>query len=92
MVTFKYQDVKPIRPYLCQAWMVKLPDGTKIISLWSEDCSIEHIHHHVKIHFPEFVMQRMDVGQFHVVDYKGTDMSYSGDGRGINQDWEVVIS
>lgn len=86
----KYHQCRPIEPSICQAWCVEIGVGTQIILLVDKNFTVEGVHEMCKVHWKEFKLHRMDVGQFHV-NFQGSDHSYSADSRRIDQDWNVAL-
>lgn len=84
----KYRDAKPISHRTCTAWLVKLPDGREILHLWHPDAEIEEVHYSCTVHYKEFVLRAVQVGLAEIVE---VEQFYLPDGRGINQDWEIVV-
>ena len=84
----KYKDANPIKPKKCTAWIIKLPDGSTLLELWSPDAEFEDVHYACSIAFERFVLKVVQVGSF---ELKEITNAYFSDGRGVNQDWEIVL-
>ena len=85
----QYPNCNPIEPKLAQAWMVTLPNREKLIMLVDPKFTIVALHQMLLANFSKFTVQRIDVGQMHIV-WKDDDHAYCGDARKLDQDWEVT--
>lgn len=74
-------SAKKVESRTCQAWVVNV-DGKMILSLFASELNFKDIHHILSTRYPQFKVQRVDVGEF-VVE-KCLSM-YSGDARWVNE-------
>lgn len=89
----KYENVNIQIPYnahvvASRAWIVRLPDGRRLMYLCSSDVTIEHVHSLIKLEHPVFKLGCMDVGTFEI---KAEWRSLRGDAREVDQDWNVSV-
>jgi len=87
----KYKECIPIKTCVTSSWLITFPDRKRKIAIWHKDAKIEDIIGFYKAKGSgktEFNVTRIDAGEFNV---KSIDHSYSGDGRSVNQNMEVVI-
>jgi hypothetical protein len=82
-----YEDCVHYRNQPCQAWLIELPDGRKFLQLYSVDCPVEHIHHHVAIRHQEFKLSPIDTGEFWI---EKIDHAYSGDSRKLDETFHMA--
>lgn len=87
----KYGQVaRKIDTRTCAAWIVKFKKTSHII-LTAPSASIEDVVEMVKVFYPKkkkFVVTHPDAGDFVMTKIKS---AYYPDGRGVNQDLEVVL-
>lgn len=88
MSGYKYENAVPIKPALATVWEVRLPSGKVLLEMWSRDATIEDVHHSTKVRYKTFTLYRIDVGEFEVVV---ASQAYLSDGRGVDQDWNIVL-
>lgn len=88
-INYKTDAVKGIESKVCTAWELVTPYQRHIF-LFAAEATIENVHNFIKVHHPhtKFCLSRVDIGQFKVS--KVVD-SYKGDGRWVDQDWNVVL-
>lgn len=84
----KYQDSVPITPRQHTVWIIEIPGESRRVAIWSKDAMIEDVHHYCMVHYGEFRIGQLGVGE-HVIAY--TDHSYMNDARFVDQDWNVSL-
>jgi hypothetical protein len=90
MTTYKYNEVLPIDSYQSTAWLITFDNGNKMIAIWHHEAKIENVVEAIKVHYPntKFEVNPISVGRFAI---NPVIMNYMANGRGVNQDMEVVV-
>lgn len=88
MEAVKYKDAKPITHRVCTAWEIKLPDGRTLLHLWHPDAELPEVHHSCSVHYKEFILRAVQVGDYEV---EVENQVYLPDGRGVDQDWNIRL-
>ena len=90
MTNYKYHEVIPLRTPKRTIWLFELESGKKRLEVWHEEANVEDVVKSFKTTNPstKFVVHCIDVGSFWI---DKVDIYMCMDGRGINQDMEVVL-
>lgn len=88
----KYKDAIPIETNPRTVYQIRFEEGEGFqnrIVVCSADCTILEAHGMAKNRFPDtrFTINRVDAGSF-IADSEG---SYTGDGRRIDQDLNIIL-
>ena len=87
---FKYEDVKPIRPYVRTVWLIHdKTNGVKLLEVWHETAKIEDVINAYRVMHPGnlFVVYTMDVGSFEL----GKIITSVHNARGVDQDMNICV-
>jgi len=90
VVKYKYHEVVPLKIPVRTVWLFKLESGRKRLEVWHAEATVEDVVKSFKTMNPntKFVVTCIDVGSLWVEE---VDIYMCMDGRGINQDMEVVL-
>lgn len=84
-------QVKEIIPRLASVWLVESGRTKKLLVL-DKEFTIERVVEMLKAHGARrFVVSIVDVGEFNLDQDKPIENSYSSDGRGVDQDMNIVL-
>lgn len=87
-----YNEVKPIKPSVSSAWLIKDSNGRRFISLWHVEATVPEVIDYYKMHNPgvTFEVMSISVGMFEVTNSK-EEFFFNFDGRTVTDTMQVAF-